>query len=120
MLMLASDAASSGTVAAKRSLWPACLVQSARKYAPSPESAETVAEAVMADCASYEREARTELLGLQLNAYQHLPGSIPDMVANAEIATDRRMDEIRRTLRGKVIGIVLEERAKVGSESQGQ
>lgn len=74
----------------------------------------------MADCASYEREARTELLGLQLNAYQHLPGSIPDMVANAEIATDRRMDEIRRTLRGKVIGIVLEERAKVGSESQGQ
>ena len=116
MLMLAGTAAPTDNPATKSRLWPACLVQSARSYAPSKEAAETIAEVVMADCASYERGARSELLVLLMGAYQHIPGGIAQMVASAEAAADRRMDDMRRQLRGKVIGIVIAERAKAASQ----
>lgn len=116
MLMLAGMAASTDNTATKSQLWPACLAQSARTYAPSKEAAETIAEVVMADCANYESGARSELLVLLMGAYQYAPGGIAQMVANAEADADRRMDDMRRRLRGKVIGIVITERAKAASQ----
>ena len=114
--MIAGTSASTDNTSTAAQLWPACLVQSARTYAPSKEGAETIAEVVMADCSRYENGVRSELITLLMAAYQHVPGGVARMVESAETDADRRMDDMRRRMRGKVMGIVIAERANVASQ----
>lgn len=117
MAMLLIGASSNSSPTSQSRLWPACIIQSARNYAPSKESADTIADAVLADCAPYEQRARQELLVLQMRAYQHVPGGISQMVASAEAATDRTMDDMRRQMRGTAISVVIEERNKLSAQA---
>jgi hypothetical protein len=115
-MLLAAPASGDGATSPSR-LWSACIIQSARNYAPSNETADTIADAALADCALYEQQAKQELLILQVRVYQHGAGGIYQKVARAEAATDRTMDDMRRQMRGAVISVVIEERSKLAAQA---
>lgn len=95
----------------KTSAWAACLVLNTRMYTTSGESAELVVDAAFGECSSHEGPVRTAVLGMHMRSYLGVAGGIEAMAAVSAIAADRSLDDLRAGYRGKLLGLVMDERS---------
>lgn len=91
--------------------WASCLVLNTRKFSPMGGSAQDTVDAAFGACAQFEAPLRTAVLGMHLGAAAGTPGGISGAVGAAEVGADRTMDSLRTGYRGKMLALVLEERA---------
>lgn len=111
LIAILAALASNGSPDDPRRMWNLCLIDSARTFAQQPEPAGTVADAAMAKCAAYEGPVREKLFVMQMQAYTHVARSKESLVTLSENAARESFDGLRAGLRGKLIAMVMEERA---------